>query len=177
MTARALCRHLIKTPLGFAGIIFDPNGSALRRVLLPGKAGPAGATFREALHVSSSQHLPVNVRRFCRDLAAYFNGEPVDFTGYSLDLSHLTELEREVLDAVSKVSYGERQSYGHIARSIGRPRAHRFVGTTLGKNPFPVAIPCHRIVRSDGSLGKFGGGTDLKRRMLEMELAAARRKR
>lgn len=81
----------------------------------------------------------------------------------------LTRLQQSVLAATASIPCGELRSYKDIAEAIDRPRAYRFVGTTLGENPFPIVIPCHRVIRSDGSYGQFGGGTDLKRKMIELE--------
>ena len=105
----------------------------------------------------------------CKDIKAYFEGDPIKATWKFLDISRLTPLQRSVLEAVSSVPHGEVRSYGQIAAQVGHPRACRFVGTTLARNPFPILIPCHRIVRADGSTGGFYGGTDLKKRMLFLE--------
>ena len=113
-------------------------------------------------------HTPA-VLNMCKDIQAYFTGAPIKAPWKFLDLSGLTPLQRSVLQAVSSVPCGEVRSYGQIAVQVGHPRACRFVGTTLAKNPFPILIPCHRIVRADGSLGSFYGGTDLKKRMLLLE--------
>jgi methylated-DNA-[protein]-cysteine S-methyltransferase len=105
----------------------------------------------------------------CKDIQAYFRGASIKARWEFLDLSGLTPLQRSVLKAVSSVPHGEVRSYGQVAAQIGHPGACRFVGTTLAKNPFPILIPCHRIVRADGSAGGFYGGTDLKERMLLLE--------
>jgi len=102
-------------------------------------------------------------------MKAYFHGALIETPWKSLDLGGLTPLQRSVLRAVASVPHGQVRSYGEIAARVGRPRAFRFVGTTLAQNPFPIFIPCHRIVRADGSLGGFGGGTELKKRMLSLE--------
>ncbi|MBU1182307.1 MAG: MGMT family protein [Proteobacteria bacterium] len=86
-----------------------------------------------------------------------------------MDYCNLTELERFVLQATSRIPYGETASYKDIAKAVGRPEACRFVGNTLSKNPFPILIPCHRVIKSDGSCGGFGGGRDLKIKMLALE--------
>jgi len=85
------------------------------------------------------------------------------------DLSGLTALQRSVLYATAAIPYGSVRTYGQVAAAIDRPRACRFVGTTLAKNPYPILIPCHRVIRSDGTTGQFGGGTDLKKRLIERE--------
>ena len=81
----------------------------------------------------------------------------------------LTRLQQSVLAATADIPYGELRSYKEVAEAVHCPRAYRFVGTTLAKNTFPIVIPCHRVIRSDGSFGQFGGGTDLKRKMIELE--------
>ena len=67
------------------------------------------------------------------------------------------------------VPYGETISYGELAGRIGEPKAARAVGNALGKNPLALIVPCHRVIRSDGGLGGFGGGIELKKRLLELE--------
>jgi len=76
---------------------------------------------------------------------------------------------RAVWQACCEIPYGETRSYGWIARRIGQPESARAVGRALGANPLPLVIPCHRVVRSDGSLGGFGGGLAMKRRLLALE--------
>jgi O-6-methylguanine DNA methyltransferase len=91
-------------------------------------------------------------------------------TGLRFDLRGRTDFERCVLEATLGIPPGEVRPYSWVAAEIGRPRAVRAVGTALGHNPVPLLIPCHRVIRSDGSMGQFGGfGTAMKRRLLEME--------
>jgi O-6-methylguanine DNA methyltransferase len=90
--------------------------------------------------------------------------------GLRYDLRHLTDFERAVLLKTLEIPRGEVRTYAWVAREIGRPAAVRAVGTALGHNPIPVLIPCHRVVRSDGSLGEYsGGGTEVKRAILSSE--------
>jgi O-6-methylguanine DNA methyltransferase len=86
------------------------------------------------------------------------------------DLGRLTPFEQEVLRKTLEIPRGEVRPYAWVAREIGRPRAVRAVGTALGHNPIPVLIPCHRVVRSNGTLGEYSmGGTEVKREMLSRE--------
>lgn len=85
-----------------------------------------------------------------------------------LDLSDLTEFQKEVLGAVAAIPPGETLTYGDVARKIGRPKAARAVGVALAKNPFPLVIPCHRVVAAHG-LGGYSCGPDLKRRLLDLD--------
>ena len=102
------------------------------------------------------------------DLIRYLGGEVVDFTGYRVDLSHLTGFEQNVLCETRKIGYGSMITYSELARAIGRPKAARAVGNTLRKNPVPIVIPCHRVVAQNG-IGGYALGVDLKRRLLELE--------
>lgn len=88
-----------------------------------------------------------------------------------VDLRQLTDFERDVLDATRRIPSGQVRPYAWIAREIGRPRAVRAVGTALGNNPVPVLIPCHRVVRSDGQLGDYVFGRNMKEKLLRAERA------
>lgn len=80
-----------------------------------------------------------------------------------------TPFQLEVWEALLGIGYGEKQSYADLAASIGRARAVRAVGSANGANPIPIVVPCHRVIASDGTLGGYGGGLELKARLLAME--------
>ncbi len=107
------------------------------------------------------------VRSQVRD---YFARRRRDFE-LRLDLSGLGEFERAVLQATQRVPFGATASHSELARGLKRPRAARAVGNALRRNPVPIVIPCHRIVRADGSPGGYGGpqGTREKVRLLDFE--------
>ena len=86
-----------------------------------------------------------------------------------VDLSSVSEFSRSVLEATAEIPYGQVRSYKWIAEKIGQPKAARAVGGALGRNPVPLVVPCHRIVRSDGSLGGFASGPEFKRWLLAKE--------
>ena len=105
--------------------------------------------------------------RAARQLREYFDG-----TRRTFDLALAptgTAFQREVLDALATIPYGETRSYADIARQIGRPRAVRAVGAANGRNPLPIVIPCHRVIGSDRSLTGFGGGLEIKQYLLDLE--------
>lgn len=81
----------------------------------------------------------------------------------------LTLFQKKVYTVVKQIPMGEVRTYAWVAKKIGKPKAARAVGTTLKKNPFTIIVPCHRVVRSDGSVGEYSLGKDLKRRLLEAE--------
>lgn len=105
-------------------------------------------------------------------LTAYFAGELTDFDFDAFELPCAltgTDFQREVWHALIRIPYGKTCSYGDLARRIGRPKAVRAVGAANGANPIPIIVPCHRVIASDGSLHGFGGGLDIKQRLLNLE--------
>jgi methylated-DNA-[protein]-cysteine S-methyltransferase len=102
-------------------------------------------------------------------LEAFFRGEDVRFDDVALELDGWTPFQRAVADALRRVRRGETVTYGELAERAGRPRAHRAAGSFCARNPFPIVLPCHRVVAADG-LGPYGSlGTGYKRRLLAVE--------
>jgi O-6-methylguanine DNA methyltransferase len=100
-------------------------------------------------------------------IAEYLNGTRHEFD-LPLDLRG-TEFQRRVWSAVAGIPYGQTRTYAQVAQAIGKPLALRAVGAANGANPLPLVVPCHRVLGSDGSLTGYGGGLDVKRKLLEME--------
>ncbi|TXK82688.1 methylated-DNA--[protein]-cysteine S-methyltransferase [Paenibacillus sp. N3.4] len=100
-------------------------------------------------------------------LEQYFKKERLRFEG-EMDLQG-TEFQKRVWTALLSVPYGETVSYKHIAEAIGSPKAVRAVGGANNKNPIPVIIPCHRIIGANGDMVGYGGGLDIKERLLDLE--------
>jgi methylated-DNA-[protein]-cysteine S-methyltransferase len=103
-----------------------------------------------------------------RELDEYFEGRRRDFD-LDVDLSPVPAFQRDVLAELVHVTYGSVDTYGGLARRIGRPRAARAVGGALNRNPVPIVLPCHRIVGSGGKLVGYGGGLERKRALLGLE--------
>ncbi len=101
-------------------------------------------------------------------LRTYFAGQRVTFPD-ELDLSPATAFQREVWQLTRLIPYGETRSYGWIAKRLGKSGAVRAVGQALGRNPLPIIIPCHRVVASDGKLGGYSGGIEMKSYLLQLE--------
>jgi methylated-DNA-[protein]-cysteine S-methyltransferase len=103
-----------------------------------------------------------------RELDLYFDGKLTEFD-LPLDwrLSH--DFRRRVLRAIGRIPYGQTRSYMEVAASAGNERAVRAAGTACGSNPIPIVVPCHRVLRSGGALGGYGGGLPMKRALLELE--------
>jgi methylated-DNA-[protein]-cysteine S-methyltransferase len=106
---------------------------------------------------------------YLRELNEYFAGERREFT-CPLDLRG-TEFQLACWRALLEIPYGETRSYRDIAEAIGHPRACRAVGMSNNRNPVAIIVPCHRVIASNGSLCGYGGGLDIKRRLLDLEQA------
>jgi len=108
-----------------------------------------------------------------RLLKNYFKGQTVDFKSLRIKISG-TPFDKSVWSALGEIPHGEIRSYSAIARAIGRPRACRAVAGACGRNIIPIVIPCHRVLRSDGSMGGWsgGGGLRVKKGLLAIEGSA-----
>jgi methylated-DNA-[protein]-cysteine S-methyltransferase len=103
-----------------------------------------------------------------KELTEYFEKGRQEFTGETAFIEG-TEFEKKVWATLREIPYGETRTYKWLAEKIGRPHAFRAVGNALGKNPIPIIYPCHRVVETDGSIGGYSAGVDIKRRLLELE--------
>jgi len=103
-----------------------------------------------------------------QELKDYFDGSLREF-GQKFSFTCGTEFERKVWLALLDIPYGETRSYKWMAERVGRPGGSRAVGQALKKNPLPILLPCHRVIESDGKLGGYSPGQDIKRRLLQME--------
>jgi methylated-DNA-[protein]-cysteine S-methyltransferase len=107
-----------------------------------------------------------------RELEEYFAGSRRKF-GLTVDWSLVGPFGRRVLRVTSEIPYGGVLSYAEVAAEAGSPRGSRAAGNALGSNPIPIVIPCHRVLRTGGALGGYGGGLDRKRWLLDLEGAGA----
>ncbi|NLJ34432.1 MAG: methylated-DNA--[protein]-cysteine S-methyltransferase [Firmicutes bacterium] len=155
---------LLKTPLGWVGVGWTVSG--LWSSSLP-MGNPADVLSRLEKYGELGQEKDFPAIR--RDLEKYFAGERVDFTHHPVDWGGCTPFRRDVLRVTAAIPHGEVRTYRDLARAVGNPGAGRAVGGVMAYNPLPLIIPCHRVVRSDGSLGGFAGGLVLKARLLELE--------
>jgi len=120
----------------------------------------------------SAKYDRIFLRNIQEQIKAYFEGNPVNFgPDIHVTLDDLSRFYRAVLLACRKIQFGKTISYSLLAKKSGSPAASRAVGNALAKNPVPLIIPCHRVVRGNGKLGGFSapGGIDLKARLLRLE--------
>lgn len=156
---------IVNTKLGFVGLVGSKSGLAL--LTLPKSSRQAVLSEIKEFAGDAIEDTSV-FHDFTYRLQRYFDGKQVTFTD-SLDFNGSTAFHRAVWNATRSIPYGETRTYTWVAEQIGNPRAYRAVGGALARNPLPIIVPCHRVVASNGTLGGFGGGLALKKRLLELE--------
>ena len=154
-----------ETALGRCAVRWTDAG--ISGVLLPHRDGRPGPAIEDGVEV------PPFVRRAIEGMRATLAGEPADLRDAPLDESAVEAERRAVYTATRDIPPGTTRSYGEVARAMGLedPRAARDVGAALARNPFPIIVPCHRVLAANGTLHGFSapGGLETKRRMLELE--------
>jgi methylated-DNA-[protein]-cysteine S-methyltransferase len=177
-----------ETALGTCGVRWSEL--AIAEVVMPGSpdlrgirgvAMPGAAVLRRVKDVESAAFpegaelaaVPENVAAAVAGIVALLDGERRDLRSVALDERDVDPFRRSVYAATREIAPGATASYGEIARAIGAPGEAREVGAALGANPFPIVVPCHRVLAADGALHGFSapGGIATKRRMLEIECA------
>jgi methylated-DNA-[protein]-cysteine S-methyltransferase len=165
---------LFDTAIGRGGIVWGADG--IVGVQLPeARVLATRARIRRRFPDAREGAPPADVQRALDGIVTLLDGGDADLREVALDMAGVSAFEREVYEIARTIPAGETTSYGAIAAELGDPGAARAVGRALGQNPFPVIVPCHRVVAADGSLGGFSaaGGADTKRRMLAIEGAPA----
>jgi methylated-DNA-[protein]-cysteine S-methyltransferase len=165
---------IFDTELGRCGVAWGDRGIAA--VELP--AADDAATrrrIRRALPDAQEASPPPDVEAAIDAIARLLAGEPEDLASVVLDTDDVPEFHRRVYDVARAIPPGETLSYGEVAARLGEPRAAQAVGRALGRNPFPIVVPCHRVLAANGALHGFSapGGIETKRRMLALEGAGA----
>ena len=164
--------RLAATCLGHVGIVAGPRG--LRRLYLPHRSKTAQRQAIKSDFETTTEDDTL-LPELADALRRYFDGERVEFD-IRLDCDGAAEFTAAIWRACRRVPYGKTVSYKQLAARAGCPGAARAVGSALGRNPFPIVVPCHRVIKADGSLGGYSGpgGVEFKRRLLTMEAAAIR---
>ncbi|MDH4238160.1 MAG: methylated-DNA--[protein]-cysteine S-methyltransferase [Phycisphaerae bacterium] len=162
---KAIKYAIFQTKWGYFGLAAGDKG--LFRTCLP-LAGPEKVESQLLQNLENSRYDRSLFKTVQDQITAYFEGACIDFRNIPITLDEFSPFQMSVLTACRNVGFGRTISYSGLAKKIGRPAAARAVGGALAKNPLPLIIPCHRIVRSDGKIGGFSalGGPTLKRKML-----------
>lgn len=163
--------YVFPSDLGWMAISF--TGQRLSRISFghPSSAAAAAALPEETTFVSDVRDLPEAIGRTVERLQRFAAGAADDFSDVELDLSHLTEFQLRVVKACRRIKAGKSRSYGELAAIAGSPRAARAVGNVMRGNRYPLIVPCHRVIGSNGKLCGFTSpqGLAMKERLLERE--------
>ncbi len=165
---------LFNTAIGTCGIAW--NASGITRINLP-EATPARTLERlnDRFETTTESVPSTKVRRVIQQITTLLTGKPVDLSSVLLDMYGVPPFHRAVYDVVRTIPAGRTLSYGEVARCLGKPGAARAVGQAMGRNPFPIIVPCHRVVAANGKPGGFSaeGGSTTKLRLLQMECGSS----
>jgi methylated-DNA-[protein]-cysteine S-methyltransferase len=161
---------LFETAIGPCGIAWGARG--ILAVQLPETSAQATrARLQRRFSDASEQEPPAAIRSIIQDIVTHLRGQARDFSTITLDLESVPAFHRRVFDAARRIPSGETRSYGDIAKMLGEPGAARAVGQALGRNPFPIIVPCHRVLAAGGAPGGFSasGGATTKFKILGIE--------
>ncbi|MGC9347484.1 MAG: methylated-DNA--[protein]-cysteine S-methyltransferase [Anaerolineae bacterium] len=170
MTANPIFLLSSATPFGTVSIVWQgaPRRPIVNRIFL--SHGDAGSEARaQAMFDDLRPGTDPAVDELLQDIRRYLEGEVVPLKLDLLALDACSDFQRRVLLAEYAIPRGYVSTYGRIAHHLGVRGGARAVGNALARNPFPIVIPCHRAIRSDGELGGYQGGTAMKRALLVME--------
>jgi methylated-DNA-[protein]-cysteine S-methyltransferase len=147
----------------------------ITRVQLPDPSSARGGFDETAAGGDDVVEPPPEVVHAIDGITSLLRGEPIDLLDVVLDLDGVPEFHRRVYELTRQILPGETRTYGELATALGEPGAARAVGQALGRNPFPIVVPCHRVLAAGGKYGGFSapGGVTTKLRLLEIEGAAA----
>jgi methylated-DNA-[protein]-cysteine S-methyltransferase len=161
---------LVPSPFGNLSIVWrvGEERPKVYRVFLPNQRSPAQDLARMTFPDAVSRSCP-EITELVERIQRFLKGHAVGFELDAVALETCSEFQRRVLLAEHKIPRGWVSTYGRIADSLGLPRGARAVGSALARNPFPFIIPCHRAIRSDGQLGGYRGGFEMKRALLKLE--------
>lgn len=166
----------LATPIGTCALVW--NGARIVGSFLP-EADDARLhrRVRSRFPGAEAASPPPVLAAAAKAVVSLLEGEPTDLSQLPIDLDSVGEFERQVYDAALAIPPGQVRTYGELAETIGSPGAARAVGVALGRNPYPIIVPCHRVLAAEGRTGGFSarGGVATKLKMLEIE--GARRSR
>ena len=162
----------MKGKIGKPQLFISASENGVREIGLGKRRSDNSARSRQKNEGALAQRWETAARR---ELNAYFAGRRRSFTA-PCDLGGLPPFTRAVLRITAGIPYGEVRSYRWVAERLGKPKAMRAVGNALARNPIPIIIPCHRVVRSDGALGGFALGLNWKRKLLDLETSHLKRR-
>jgi methylated-DNA-[protein]-cysteine S-methyltransferase len=158
------------TAMGPCGLAWNADG--LTRFQLPERdLAATEKRLMERTGAARAETLPDWIEATIEAVRRYAQGEAADFASVPLDMSRLSDFHRRIYKALSAVPWGQTTTYGDLARTIGEPGASRAIGHAMSRNPFPLIVPCHRVLAKGNRIGGFSahGGAVTKTKMLALE--------
>ncbi len=155
---------IFETSLGWVGIISSSKG--LVKSCLPKK------NFNEVMKFVENQEYRINktekLEKLSKTVIQYFDGIKINLQNIQIDY-HNSGSFINFWETCRKIPFGETRSYKWLANNSKKPKAYRYAGLSMSKNPLPLFIPCHRVISSDGNIGGFQGGSIMKKKLIELE--------
>jgi methylated-DNA-[protein]-cysteine S-methyltransferase len=163
---------LFETAIGTCGVAWGVNGVV--GLVLPESSRGVAADRLARMDpdlLEAAPPFPPPIDRLIRDIRGLLDGARIDLSAVTIDLSRVAEFDRRVYEVARAIPPGQTLTYGDVATRLGDSGLARAVGQALGRNPFPIVVPCHRVVATGGAVGGFSaaGGAATKRRMLAIE--------
>ena len=155
----AMYRKSVETKFG--RFVLEANEAGISRVIFP----------QNASRLRDTPDTCAAIQKAAGELDKYFSGKPYDFSKLAYDFSGVTEFQAKILRALLAAPQ-ETLAYSELAERAGYPKSSRAVGTAMNKNPFPVLIPCHRVIQANGQLGQYAFGAVWKKKLLDHEKIA-----
>jgi len=160
-----------ETPIGPCSLVWSEAG--LTGVQLPEATVEEGAArlMRRGVMLIDEADVPAHIAAVIAALRAFLAGAPTAFDGVELDMTRHSEFEQAAYEALRKVEWGRTVTYGELAAAVGKPNGAQAIGMAMGRNSWPLIVPCHRVLGANGWLGGFSapGGTVTKKALLERE--------
>lgn len=169
-TVKSCFYTLLPSTFGTLAIVWQETdqGPKVQRIFLP-SAGTPTEDLVQMTFVGASPRSCRGIAELGGRIQKFLQGEVVDFPLDAIALERCSDFQKRVLLAEHRIPRGWVSTYGRIARELGVSGGARAVGRALSHNPFPIIIPCHRAIQSNGQLGGFQGGPEMKRALLELE--------
>jgi len=170
MALKSLYYVMVSSAFGTLSIVWEQTEEhpKVYRIFLPNEQTPVENIVQKTFIDASSLSCPI-ITELGKKIQSFLAGEARNFELNIIAIEECSEFQRKVLLTEHKIPRGWVSTYGRIAQSLGIPGSARAVGRVLARNPFPIIIPCHRAIRSNGELGGFQGGLRMKRALLELE--------
>jgi methylated-DNA-[protein]-cysteine S-methyltransferase len=162
--------QMIKAGKENIGLVWDYKGKKqqIRKIYLPASKRKLLSRIRGEFPAIKQPECKIK-NGADRLIAELYKGKKRKVILSMMDMEKLKPFQRQVLQQACRIPRGKVATYSGLAEKVGKPGAARAVGTVMANNPFPIVIPCHRVIRADGTLGGFGGGLEMKKKMLKSE--------